>query len=67
MSGFEANPFSGGMPEIARHEMANVAYVIGIFFLSPPMSGISWLCTAWITEPAPRNSRPLNPCRTQIN
>jgi len=37
-----------------------VTKVMGIFLRRPPMSVISWLCTAWITEPAVRKSRPLN-------
>ncbi len=60
ISSFEKKPASGGIPAIASEPMSIVAYVIGIFFDRPPilrMSCSSW--TAWITEPEPRNSRPL--------
>ena len=45
---------------MARVAIRKVTKVMGIFLRRPPMSGISWLCTAWITEPAPRKSRALN-------
>jgi len=36
-----------------------VPCVIGIFFLSPPMSRMSWLWTACITDPDPRKRQAL--------
>ena len=60
----EKNPARGGMPAMAIVPISIVQWVIGIFRHSPPMrfmSCSSW--TAWITEPEPRNSRPLKkPC-----
>ena len=48
------------MPEIAIDPMSIVTYVIGIFFDSPPIWRMSCSSsTAWMTEPEPRNSRPL--------
>ncbi len=48
------------MPAIAIAPISIVQWVIGIFRHSAPMrfmSCSSW--TAWITDPEPRNSRPL--------
>ena len=57
-------PASGGMPAMARAPMSIVQWVIGILRHRPPilsMSCSSW--TAWMTEPEPRNRRPLKkPC-----
>ena len=39
--------------------MRNVQNVIGSFFRSPPISLMLFECTAWITDPAPRNSNAL--------
>ena len=39
--------------------MRKVTKVIGIFLRRPPISVISWLWTAWITEPEPRNRHAL--------
>jgi hypothetical protein len=36
-----------------------VMKVIGIFLRSAPISVISWLWTAWITEPEPRKRHAL--------
>ncbi len=46
-------------PEIARHPTSIVPAVQGIFFRSPPISVISLVWQAWITEPEQRNSRAL--------
>ena len=43
--------------------MMNVLNVCGMYFLSPPMSLMLFECTAWITDPAPRNSRRLEAWR----
>ena len=37
----------------------NVQNVVGMNFRRPPISLMLFECTAWITEPAPRNSRAL--------
>ncbi len=56
----EKNPARGGMPAMAIVPISIVQWVIGIFRHSPPMRFMSCSsCTAWITEPEPRNSRPL--------
>ncbi len=40
--------------------MMKVLYVCGIHLRRPPMSlRMSKLCTAWLTEPAPRNRQAL--------
>ena len=59
ISSFDQNPASGGTPASAREPMMNVAYVIGMNLRRPPISNMSLLCTAWITEPEPRKSRAL--------
>ena len=53
------NPENPGTPDIARVAIKNVQKVIGIFFLSPPILNMSFVCTAWITLPAPRKSKAL--------
>ena len=52
------------MPAIAIDPISIVTYVIGIFLRSPPILRMSCSSsTAWITDPEPRNSRPLKkPC-----
>ena len=56
----EKKPAKNGMPEIARVPISIVAWVIGIFRHRPPIRFMSCSpSTAWITEPDPRNSRPL--------
>ena len=60
MSSLEKKPASGGMPASDSAPMSNVQWVIGIVATGRPsglMSCSSW--TAWMTEPEPRNSRPL--------
>ena len=40
----------------------------GIFRRNPPMSPIIWLCTAWMTDPAPRKRQALkNACVNRWN
>ncbi len=60
----EKNPANGGIPAIAIVPTSIVTWVIGIFRQRAPilfMSCSSW--TEWMTEPDPRNRRPLkNPC-----
>src|SRR5918996_4812749 len=59
ISSFDQNPAKGGMPARAREPITNVQNVRGIGFLSPPISLMLFEWTAWITEPAPRNSSAL--------
>jgi hypothetical protein len=57
---FEKKPENGISPTSASEPIRNIQRVKGISFPSPPirrMSCSSW--TAWMTEPEPRNSRPL--------
>ena len=39
--------------------MMNVVNVVGMYFFRPPISLMLLLCTAWMTEPEPRNSSAL--------
>ena len=53
-------PDSSGTPAIASAPMPMVAYVTGMYFLSPPIRRMS--CSsfmAWITDPLPRKSSAL--------
>ncbi len=67
ISSFEKKPLVPGTPMMASHDAKNVQYVIGRYFLSPPMwrmscdASVSWMraCMAWITEPAPRKRQAL--------
>ncbi len=56
---FDQKPASGNTPARASEPSSIVQNVIGMFFRSPPISLMLFECTAWITEPAPRNSRAL--------
>ena len=56
----EKKPASGGTPASAASPSVIVAKVTGISRRSPPMSGIRLVPTAWMTEPAARNSSALN-------
>ena len=47
------------MPARASEPISIVQNVTGIDFRRPPMSLMLFECTAWITEPAPRNSSAL--------
>ena len=47
------------MPASASEPITNVQYVYGMYLRSPPMSDMLFECTAWITDPAPRNSSAL--------
>ena len=68
ISSFEKNPDSGGTPARASAPIMNVTYVTRMGLRRPPMSFMSFECTAWITEPAPRNSRALkNACVNRWN
>ena len=59
ISSLDQNPASGGMPASAAEPMAKVTKVTGMCFRRPPISLMLFVSTAWITEPAPRNSRAL--------
>ena len=58
-SSFDQKPASGKTPASAAEPIRNVQNVTGISFLSPPMSLMLFEWTAWITDPAPRNSNAL--------
>ncbi len=59
----EKNPAVSGNPASASDPMMNVTKVTGMWRRMPPMSLMSLECTAWISDPAPRNSSALkNPC-----
>ena len=60
ISSLDQYPANGGTPMSAAVPMRNTAKVHGIVFLSPPISDMLFVCTAWITEPAARNSNALN-------
>ena len=53
-------PEKPGTPEIARVAMKKVTKVIGIFFRRPPISRMSWVWSAWMTDPDPRKRHALN-------
>ena len=60
---FEKNPASGGSPASASVPTMKSTPVCGITRKSPPIRKISFVPTAWITAPAPRNRSALNrPC-----
>ena len=60
MASFEYQPEKAhGKPAMARVPMTMVMKVAGIFLESPPIWRMSLVCTAWITEPAPRKRRAL--------
>src|SRR3972149_1374723 len=59
MSAFEKNPLTGMMPAGARAPISIAREVQGITFPSPPICRMSFVWTAWITEPAERNRRAL--------
>ena len=68
ISSFEKNPDSPGTPPSAADPIRNVQNVTFMSFRSPPISLMSFECTAWITEPAPRNSSALkNACVNRWN
>ncbi len=54
------NPFSGGRPEIATAPSRKHGPVQGRRRMSPPCRFMLRVPVAWSTEPAPRNSNPLN-------
>ena len=59
ISSFDQKPASGGIPDSAAAPMTNVQNVTGMDFRRPPISLMLLVCTAWITDPAARNSRAL--------
>jgi len=68
ISSFDQKPASGKIPARASDPITNVRYVHGMLFRRPPMSLMLFECTAWITDPAQRNSRPLkNACVKRWN
>ena len=61
ISSFDQKPASGNRPMSAAVQMTKVQYVLGMNRFRPPMSSfMSKECTAWATEPDPRNSPALN-------
>ena len=60
ISSFELKPEKNGMPAMARQEMRNVQWVMGMYLRRPPMSAISLEWTAWMMQPAQRNKQALN-------
>ena len=58
-SSFEKNPENGGTPASAAAPIAKVQKVTFISFRRPPISLMLFVCAAWITDPAPRNSSAL--------
>src|SRR4030065_193462 len=52
-------PEEKGNPEVQSGGDRNVTEVIGLFLRRPPISVISWLWIAWITDPEPRNRHAL--------
>ena len=52
-------PEKPGTPAIASVAIRKVTKVIGIFFRRPPISRMSWLWTAWMTDPEPRKRHAL--------
>src|SRR2546422_11679493 len=59
MSSFEKNPLNGMIPARARHPISIVREVHGIDLRSPPIARMSFVWTAWITDPAARKRRAL--------
>ena len=56
----DQNPARGGSPASAAEAITKVRNVAGMWWRSPPMSFfMSKLCTAWLTEPEPRNRQAL--------
>jgi hypothetical protein len=53
-------PASGGSPMSAPSPIVMDQNVVGIPRRSPPMADMRLVPTAWMTEPAPRNSSALN-------
>ncbi len=53
-------PFRGGKPAMAREPIRKKSAVHGSRRIRPPSRFISRVCVAWSTDPAPRNSSPLN-------
>ncbi len=53
-------PFSGGSPAMEREPVKKNAAVQGSRRIRPPSRFMSRVWVAWRTEPAPRNSSPLN-------
>ena len=60
ISSLDQKPAIGGMPDRAAAPMRKVQNVTGRGFLSPPIWLMLFVCMAWITEPAARNSNALN-------
>ena len=53
-------PFSGGSPAMASEPVKKQRAVQGSPRIRPPSRFMSRVCVAWRTDPAPRNSSPLN-------
>ena len=59
ISSFDQKPASGKMPESESAPITKVMKVIGMCLRRPPISGISKVFVAWLTEPAPWKSSDL--------
>ena len=53
-------PFSGGRPEMATAPIRKKNAVAGMRRIRPPISSMLRVCVECTTDPAARNSRPLN-------
>jgi hypothetical protein len=59
ISSFEKNPAVSGNPASASDPIVKVQNVQGMKRRSPPIAEMLFECTAWMSEPAPRNSSAL--------
>ena len=59
ISSLDQKPASGKIPARAKEPMTKVVNVVGMYFFRPPISLMLLECTAWITDPEPRNSSAL--------
>ena len=59
ISSLEKNPVNKGNPARDNEPMSMVYMVHFMYFPTPPISRISLVLTAWMTEPAQRKSRAL--------
>ena len=57
-SSFDQKPENSGKPASDSAPIAIVAYVRGMYLRRPPISVMSLVPTAWMTEPAPGTAAP---------
>ena len=55
----EKKPLNGQIPAMARQATRKVMCVTGMYLRMPPIADISLECTAWMMQPAQRNSSAL--------